>query len=43
MPVELGPAVELPVSPRSPVVYPPRKRTPPPDAPHFHLDRDPAI
>jgi len=26
MPVELAPAVELPVSPRSPIIYPPRKR-----------------
>jgi Uma2 family endonuclease len=26
MPVELAPAVELPVPPRSPVIYPPRKR-----------------
>jgi Uma2 family endonuclease len=26
MPVELAPAVELPVPPRSPIIYPPRKR-----------------
>jgi Uma2 family endonuclease len=26
MPVELGPAIELPVPPHSPVIYPPRKR-----------------
>jgi Uma2 family endonuclease len=26
MPVELAPAVEFPVAPRSPIVYPPRKR-----------------
>jgi hypothetical protein len=26
MPVELAPAIEAPVPPRSPVIYPPRKR-----------------
>ena len=26
MPVELAPAIEIPVAPRSPIIYPPRKR-----------------